>query len=97
MRKRHIPQRTCVACRRTGEKASFVRVVRRPDGSVLVDETGKLSGRGAYLCDSMACASDPKRWQKVGRSLSVRIGAEAAAVLDAVLQRRDEDAATEVT
>jgi predicted RNA-binding protein YlxR (DUF448 family) len=64
---------------------------------VLVDETGKLSGRGAYLCDSKACASDPKRWQKVGRSLSVRIGAETAASLDAALRRRDEDAATEVT
>ena len=62
-----------------------------------MDETGKLSGRGAYLCDDQACASDPKRWQKLGRSLSVRIDAEAAVVLDAALRRRDEGAATEVT
>lgn len=97
MRKRHIPQRTCVACRSTGDKMTFIRVVRQKDGQVLVDETGKLSGRGAYLCNSEACASDPKRWQKVGRSLSVHVDAERAALLDAMLCDRDLDAATEVT
>ena len=50
-RPRHIPQRTCVACRQTGAKRQLVRVVRAPDGSVTIDPTGKRSGRGAYLCD----------------------------------------------
>jgi uncharacterized protein len=54
-RPRHVPQRTCVACRQTSAKRQLVRIVRTPDGSILVDPTGKLSGRGAYLCDSPAC------------------------------------------
>jgi predicted RNA-binding protein YlxR (DUF448 family) len=54
-RPRHIPQRTCVACRQTGAKRQLVRVVRAPDGSVTIDPSGKQSGRGAYLCDSPEC------------------------------------------
>jgi predicted RNA-binding protein YlxR (DUF448 family) len=54
-RPRHIPQRTCVACRQTNAKRQLVRVVRGPDGSVTIDPTGKRSGRGAYLCDSPEC------------------------------------------
>ena len=55
-RPRHVPQRTCVACRQTSAKRQLVRIVRTPDGSVTVDPTGKLSGRGAYLCtDQPAC------------------------------------------
>ena len=52
---RHIPQRTCVACRTQRPKRDMVRVVRAPDGSVGVDTTGKKSGRGAYLCLQADC------------------------------------------
>ncbi|MGI9146180.1 MAG: RNase P modulator RnpM [Chloroflexota bacterium] len=54
-RPRHDPQRTCVACRQTNAKRQLVRIVRCPDGSVTMDPSGKLSGRGAYVCDSPAC------------------------------------------
>ena len=54
-RPRHIPQRTCVACRQTGAKRQLVRVVRAADGSVTIDPSGKKSGRGAYLCDAPEC------------------------------------------
>ena len=55
-RRKHIPQRMCVTCRQSQDKRSLIRLVRTPDG-VLVDETGKLSGRGAYL------HADPSCWQ----------------------------------
>ena len=54
-RPRHVPQRTCVACRQTGAKRQLVRIVRTTDGSVAIDPTGKRSGRGAYLCDAAEC------------------------------------------
>jgi predicted RNA-binding protein YlxR (DUF448 family) len=54
LRVKHIPQRTCVGCRTVMAKRQLVRVVRTADG-VLVDPTGKLAGRGAYLHDRRSC------------------------------------------
>ena len=53
---RPAPQRTCVACRRSGDQSSFVRLVRSPEGPVVVDEGRRRApGRGAYLCRQAAC------------------------------------------
>ena len=54
-RRKHVPIRTCVACRRQDAKGELIRVVRQPDGTVRVDERGKLPGRGSYLCPDPAC------------------------------------------
>ncbi len=56
-RPRHIPQRTCVACRRTDNKRTLTRLVRDAEGRITIDATGKKAGRGAYLC------SDPQCWE----------------------------------
>ncbi len=53
-RVKHVPQRTCVGCRTILPKRQLVRIVRSGDG-VLVDPTGKLAGRGAYLHDRRSC------------------------------------------
>ena len=53
--KKHIPQRTCVACRNVRTKRELIRLVRLSDGSIEVDETGRKAGRGAYLCCDEAC------------------------------------------
>jgi predicted RNA-binding protein YlxR (DUF448 family) len=44
-----------VGCRTRRSKTELVRIVRRPDGTVLLDESGSLDGRGAYLCPAAAC------------------------------------------
>ena len=51
----HIPQRTCVACRKVKAKRELIRVVRTSNGNVEVDTSGKKAGRGAYLCRSPEC------------------------------------------
>ena len=53
-RRRHIPQRTCVGCRTVQAKRSLIRLVRTEDG-VMIDPTGKISGRGAYLHNLQSC------------------------------------------
>jgi uncharacterized protein len=53
-RVKHVPQRTCVGCRTVLAKRQLIRVVRTAEG-VLVDPTGKLAGRGAYLHDRRIC------------------------------------------
>ena len=52
---RRLPQRTCVGCRTVQPKRQLVRLVRKADGSVEIDPTGKAAGRGAYLHDRAAC------------------------------------------
>lgn len=55
MAARHVPERTCVACRSTQAKRELVRLVRTMDQQVQVDPTGKRAGRGAYLCARTEC------------------------------------------
>lgn len=52
---RHIPQRTCLACRQVKDKHELVRLVRNEAGRVEIDVTGKKPGRGVYLCRELAC------------------------------------------
>ena len=67
MRQKHVPQRTCIACRRERPKRDLIRIVCAPDGQVHVDETGKANGRGAYLCRDRVC------WEKgVGQAHSAK-------------------------
>jgi predicted RNA-binding protein YlxR (DUF448 family) len=54
-RPKHVPQRTCVACRQVNAKRGLTRIVRTPLGTVEIDETGKKAGRGAYLCRTRDC------------------------------------------
>lgn len=54
-RPKHVPQRTCVACRTTDAKRGLIRLVRTAEGTVEVDPTGKRAGRGAYLCARVSC------------------------------------------
>ena len=53
--RQHIPQRTCMACRKVRPKRELIRLVRIADGSVEVDINGKRAGRGAYLCRGQEC------------------------------------------
>ena len=52
---KHIPQRTCIACRTVRPNREVVRVVRTLENRVEADPTGKKNGRGAYLCRQREC------------------------------------------
>ena len=52
---KHVPQRTCVACRKVKAKRELIRLVRIADGSVEVDIGERKAGRGAYLCPMWEC------------------------------------------
>jgi predicted RNA-binding protein YlxR (DUF448 family) len=52
---KHIPQRTCIACRKVKAKRELIRLVYIPDRGVEVDTSGKMPGRGAYLCQAQEC------------------------------------------
>lgn len=70
-RPRHVPQRTCVACRRSDAKRGLIRVVRDADGRVGVDPSGRRNGRGAYLCHDPACWEAAIKRKALERALRV--------------------------
>ncbi len=70
--------RTCVACGRSRPKRELVRVVRTPAGDVRIDPTGKLSGRGAYVCHDAACADAGLRAQRLAHALETVIPPDIA-------------------
>ena len=84
--KKHIPQRTCVACREVNEKRSLIRLVRTPDG-VVIDTTGRLPGRGAYLHDSKECWEKALKRGVLARSLKTEISQENMEILQAYMDK----------
>ena len=86
LRQRHVPQRTCVACRTVQAKREFVRIVRTPAGRVVVDLTGKIAGRGAYLHRDAQCWQEGLKKGRLARTLRVAIAPEDQAVLERFLQ-----------
>ncbi len=62
------PQRSCIACRREGEKKSFLRFVPAPDGTITPDLDQKLPGRGAYTCQSAHCLREAIKRRQFSRA-----------------------------
>ena len=75
------PTRTCVACRTERQKRDLVRVVRSPDGTVMLDLSGRLPGRGAYLCADGSCWKAAVRKRSIERALDVTLPPELVARL----------------
>ncbi|MCX6345674.1 MAG: YlxR family protein [Armatimonadetes bacterium] len=73
---RKVPIRTCVSCRESSEKKTLLRIVCGKDGLVRVDTSGKISGRGAYLCGSAKCLRIALKANKLGRALRCEIPEE---------------------
>ena len=91
-RRKHVPQRTCVVCRKKDAKRQLTRLVRTADAGVVVDPTGKLPGRGAYVCERPACWEQLLHTNLLERALKTTLD---AAQKEALLAQRpggkDED------
>ena len=82
------PERKCVGCGEKKSKKELIRVVRTPDGSIVIDRTGKISGRGAYICPSSSCFKKAVKARRFESGLSVSIPTE---VFDALLRELGEN------
>ena len=71
-----IPQRQCMGCRERKAKKEMIRVVRGTDGTVSLDFSGKLNGRGAYICPQPDCLKKARKAKSLDRSLEVTIPEE---------------------
>ncbi|HUV95578.1 MAG TPA: YlxR family protein [Anaerolineae bacterium] len=82
-RARRQPQRTCVGCRHVMPKRELTRIVRKPDGEVAIDSTGKVSGRGAYLCSNRKCWIEALKHRSLERALNVALTAQQHQAIEA--------------
>lgn len=68
-----IPMRQCMGCQERKAKKELIRVVRTPEGNVCLDFSGKLNGRGAYLCPNSECLKRAMKSRVLDRKLEVAI------------------------
>lgn len=76
MKKRKVPLRKCVVTNEMKPKKELIRVVRTPEGEVVVDLTGKKSGRGAYVSNSQECFEEAKKRDVFSKHLEVKVSTE---------------------
>lgn len=68
-----IPQRTCVLTKEKLDKKDLIRIVRTPEQNVVVDETGKLNGRGAYLKKDLEVINKAQEKRILDKILNVKV------------------------
>ncbi len=71
-----VPQRTCIACRKVQDKRAFIRLVNTTDGEIQPDTSGKMPGRGAYLCKKVGCWEEGLKGSRLEHALKVVIRQE---------------------
>lgn len=76
MKEKKIPLRKCAVCGEQKAKTELIRVVRTPDGDVVLDRIGKQNGRGAYMCRSTECLKKAKKSGRLSSSLGVALSEE---------------------
>lgn len=76
MKQRKIPLRKCVACQEMKPKKELIRIVKTPEDTVLIDLSGKKSGRGAYLCGNLSCFKLAQKNKALDRALKHHVQSE---------------------
>ena len=77
MAEKKVPQRKCTGCRESFDKSALIRIVRTPEGVLAVDRSGRMNGRGAYVCDNPDCMEKALGRQSLARSFREPVSAEA--------------------
>jgi len=78
-----IPERQCLGCNAHRPKKELIRVVRCPDGEIVLDTLGKRSGRGAYICPERSCFSRARKSKRIENVLECKIPDEIYDAMEA--------------
>ena len=84
-----IPMRQCMGCRERKAKKEMIRVVRTTEGTVSLDFSGKLNGRGAYVCPDMECLKKAMKSKALDRCLEVTIPEDVYARLEREMEAQN--------
>lgn len=86
MKTRKIPLRTCVVTKENLPKGELLRIVRTPEGNVIVDLTGKANGRGAYIKKDINVLEKAKKSKILEKRLEVEINEDVYEEIRKVLE-----------
>ena len=70
------PQRTCMGCNEKKDKKQLIRIVKNKENQISIDRTGKLEGRGAYICDNIECLEKLIKTKRLERVFDMKISDE---------------------
>ena len=73
MKTKKVPLRKCITCGKSKEKKDLIRIVRDKEKNIIVDTSGRASGRGAYICIDSNCLEKAEKTRKLSRTLEVEI------------------------
>ena len=85
---KNIPQRTCSVCRAQKNINELLRIVKNKDNIINVDETGKQSGRGAYICYDMECLEKAQKSKRLEKALEIKIEDEIYEQMKNVIEKK---------
>lgn len=68
-----IPQRTCMGCNEKKDKNELIRIVKNKNNEIHIDKTGKMDGRGAYICNDINCLEKVIKSKRLERVLETKI------------------------
>lgn len=80
----------CIGCREMKEKKQLLRIVHTPEGEIKLDPTGRMSGRGAYICRQKECMEKAIRQHQIERAFSCGVSPDVYEQLRQQLQSLDE-------
>jgi predicted RNA-binding protein YlxR (DUF448 family) len=81
LRQKHVPERTCIGCRRVKPQNEMIRITVKDNGSLAIDPPGRRQGRSAYLCRSRDCWEKGLKRDRLDQSLRIDISKESKAEL----------------
>ena len=90
MKQKKIPMRRCTGCGEQKPKKELVRVVKTPDGEILLDLTGKASGRGAYICNNAECLKKARKSKRIDRTFEMTIPDEIYEQMEEEISKDDK-------
>lgn len=91
LKQKKIPLRKCVSCGENRPKKELIRIVKNKDNEVLVDLTGKMNGRGAYICSNLDCLNLVKKNKKISRALECEVPESVYEKLKEIITESNED------
>ncbi len=89
MKQKKIPMRRCNGCNEQKPKKELIRIVKSPEGEISLDITGKKSGRGAYICNSIDCLQKVRKSRRIDKTFEMTIPDEVYNSLEEQIKNND--------